>query len=92
MTDILSFYRGKRVLVTGHTGFKGTWLVRTLLNAGAKVTGYSLEPPTNPSLYSLTDTERKSIQSKVMFEMVSILLRFSNLLNRRLFFTLQPNP
>ncbi len=59
MTDILSFYRGKRVLVTGHTGFKGTWLVRTLLNAGAKVTGYSLEPPTNPSLYSLTDTERE---------------------------------
>lgn len=58
VTDILSFYKGKRVLVTGHTGFKGTWLVRTLLHAGAKVTGYSLEPPTNPSLYSLTDTEK----------------------------------
>lgn len=59
MTDILSFYKGKRVLVTGHTGFKGTWLVRTLLHAGAEVTGYSLEPPTDPSLYSLTDTERE---------------------------------
>lgn len=59
MTDILSFYKGKRILVTGHTGFKGTWLVRTLLHAGAKVTGYSLESPTNPSLYSLTDTERE---------------------------------
>ena len=37
------FYRGKRVFVTGHTGFKGTWLCRILIHAGAIVTGYSLE-------------------------------------------------
>ena len=49
----LSFYRGKRVLVTGHTGFKGAWLCRILLEAGAEVTGYALEPPTEPSLYEL---------------------------------------
>ena len=38
----LEFYRGKKVLVTGHTGVKGTWLCRMLVNAGAIVTGYSL--------------------------------------------------
>ncbi len=54
MISDLDFYRNKRVLVTGHTGFKGTWLCRILINAGAEVTGYSLEPPTNPSLYELT--------------------------------------
>ena len=53
----LSFYKGKRVLVTGHTGFKGTWLCRILMKAGADVTGYSLEPPTDPNLFSLAELE-----------------------------------
>ena len=53
---MLEFYAGKRIFITGHTGFKGTWLCRILINAGAKVTGYSLAPPTIPSLYSLTET------------------------------------
>lgn len=48
-----AFYKGKRVFVTGHTGFKGSWLSRILVNAGAEVTGYSLDPPTNPSLFEL---------------------------------------
>lgn len=55
----LSFYAGKKVLVTGHTGFKGSWLCRMLINAGADVTGYSLESPTNPNLFSLCDVEDK---------------------------------
>lgn len=50
----LDFYRGKRVLVTGHTGFKGTWMCAALLQAGAHVTGYALEPPTEPSIYALS--------------------------------------
>ena len=49
----LSFYCGKRVFLTVHTGFKGTWLSRILVKAGAVVTGYSLEPPTEPNLFSL---------------------------------------
>lgn len=53
MDNWLSFYRGKRVLVTGHTGFKGAWLCRILVDAGAEVTGYALEPPTEPNLYEL---------------------------------------
>ena len=52
MTD-LSFYKGKTVLVTGHTGFKGSWLSEILFLAGAEVIGYSLEAPTNPSLFEL---------------------------------------
>lgn len=50
----LSFYKNRRVLITGHTGFKGAWLCRILLNAGAVLTGYSLLPPTNPNLFALS--------------------------------------
>lgn len=50
----LAFYRGKKVFVTGHTGFKGTWLCHVLRAAGAEVTGYALAPPTAPSLFDLT--------------------------------------
>lgn len=49
----LSFYKGKKVLLTGHTGFKGAWLSKILLDAGADVTGYSLLPPTEPNLFEL---------------------------------------
>jgi len=51
----LSFYQGKKVFVTGHTGFKGSWLCKVLANAGAIVTGYSLNPPTSPSLFEIAD-------------------------------------
>ncbi len=50
MTD---FFCGKRVFVTGHTGFKGSWLCLWLTHLGANVTGYALSPPTNPSLFEL---------------------------------------
>jgi len=46
-------YKGKRVLVTGHTGFKGSWMCSVLLTLGAEVTGYALEPVTSPSLFEL---------------------------------------
>ncbi len=55
----LSFYKGKKVFVTGHTGFKGTWLCRILVNAGAIVTGYSLEAPTEPNLFALAELDDK---------------------------------
>jgi len=55
-------YKGKRVLVTGHTGFNGSWLTMWLLRLGANVAGYSLDPPTSPSLYKLLGLDEK-IQS-----------------------------
>lgn len=59
----LNFYKGKKVLITGHTGFKGMWLCKILVMAGAEVIGFSLEPNTNPSLFELTEikNEMKSI-------------------------------
>ena len=52
-----NFYKGKKVLVTGHTGFKGAWLCRILSLAGADVTGYALPAPTDPSLYGIAGLE-----------------------------------
>lgn len=51
------FWRGKRVLLTGHTGFKGSWLALWLKRLGAKVTGIAIEPNTSPSLFKLTDIQ-----------------------------------
>jgi CDP-glucose 4,6-dehydratase len=51
----LQFWKGKRVLITGHTGFKGSWLSLWLQRKGANVVGYSLPPPTSPSLFELAD-------------------------------------
>lgn len=48
------FYRNKKILITGNTGFKGTWLTKILLHFGADVAGYSLEPPTEPNLFELS--------------------------------------
>ena len=55
----LEFYKGKKVFVTGHTGFKGSWLCKILAMAGAKVTGYSLNPPTEPNLFSVSGVENE---------------------------------
>jgi CDP-glucose 4,6-dehydratase len=58
---MLDFFKEKKVFVTGHTGFKGTWLCKVLINAGAKVVGYGLEPPTIPNLYKICGIENKLI-------------------------------
>lgn len=54
----LSFYKGKKVFITGHTGFKGSYMVRVLVKAGAIVTGYALNPPTSPSLFELCKLDK----------------------------------
>ncbi len=62
MTSLFSLiYKNKTVLVTGHTGFKGSWLVYWLSQMGAKVIGYSLEAPTNPNHIELLDLDITSI-------------------------------
>lgn len=55
----LEFYKGKKVLVTGHNGFKGSWLCKILVKAGAEVIGYSLTPPTKPNLFEISQVEKQ---------------------------------
>lgn len=54
----LNFYSGKKVFVTGHTGFKGAWLCKILSNVGAEITGYSLAPPSGFSLFQIAEIEK----------------------------------
>jgi CDP-glucose 4,6-dehydratase len=51
---LIGSYHDKTVLITGHTGFKGGWLALWLESIGARVIGYSLEPPTDPSFFEAT--------------------------------------
>ncbi|MCZ4224368.1 CDP-glucose 4,6-dehydratase [Pedobacter rhodius] len=55
MEKLRSTYQGKKVLITGHTGFKGAWLLKTLNMLGAEIKGYALEPETKSDLYHLID-------------------------------------
>lgn len=54
-----SFWKNKKVFITGHTGFKGSWMTLCLLSFGSKIKGYSLEPPTQPSLFSILKLDSK---------------------------------
>ncbi len=55
MMRLLDFYQGKKILITGHTGFKGTWLSKILIDAGAFVSGYALQPSDNPCFFDLAN-------------------------------------
>jgi len=74
--DIADFYAGKRVLITGHTGFKGSWLCKVLCMLGARVYGYALKPPTDPALFdlagisSLVDSEIGDVRDLAAMERV----------------------
>ncbi|MBI4839266.1 MAG: CDP-glucose 4,6-dehydratase [Nitrospirae bacterium] len=59
-----AFWKDKKVFITGHTGFKGTWLSLFLYSLGAKISGYALNPPTEPSLYELCKINR-FVNSKI---------------------------
>lgn len=61
----LSFYYGKKVFITGHMGFKGTWLCKILTDAGAEVTGYSLEKSSDISLFQICGIEKAMYQSVI---------------------------
>lgn len=54
----LNYYKGKKVFITGHTGFKGSWLSKILIDGGADVTGYSLDPVSEPNLFSIAKIDR----------------------------------
>ena len=59
-------YRGKKILITGHTGFKGSWLSLWLIKMGAEVIGYSADIPTNPSHFELLDLKMTSITADIL--------------------------
>lgn len=61
MMNRLDLYQGKTVLVTGHTGFKGSWMCKALEMLGANVVGYALNPPTEPNLFSLLKSKTLSV-------------------------------
>ena len=67
------FYKDKKVLITGHTGFKGSWLSQILVNWGANVVGYSLDSPTNPNLFDLLDLNSR------MFSVIGDIRDFDKL-------------
>ena len=60
-----NIYKGKKVFLTGHTGFKGSWLSLWLTKLGAEVCGYSLEPNTNPSMFAELNIENKIAKSVI---------------------------
>ena len=59
MEKIINFFRHKKIFITGHTGFKGSWLSYLLNENGAIIKGYSKEPNTKPSLYYLLELNNK---------------------------------
>lgn len=59
------FWKGKRVFVTGNTGFKGAWLSIWLAELGAEVFGYALEPPTNPSIFAMSNLTERGIKTTI---------------------------
>ncbi len=59
MENLQKFFKNKKVLVTGHTGFKGGWLTQVLLNCGAKVSGIALKPDTIPNLFTALQLKNK---------------------------------
>ena len=64
-----NIYQGKKVFLTGHTGFKGSWLALWLASLGADVCGYSLEPNTNPSMF-----KELNIQSRISKSVIGNIL------------------
>ena len=73
-SELQDFYRGKRVLVTGHTGFKGSWLVRILMNMGADVTGYALKGPTDPCLFDVAGLP--SLAAKIAVNVLVVIINY----------------
>lgn len=77
--DVLGFFRDKTVLVTGHSGFKGAWLTKILLDAGANVVGYSLESPTNPSLFHILGYDNEAEKPEALTNVFADICDFLEL-------------
>lgn len=87
--SILSFYRNKTVLISGHSGFKGTWLTKILLDAGAKIIGYSLPPPTSPSLMGILGYDNSATKKSDLVNVFADIRDFAML--KKTFETYEPD-
>ena len=70
--SLKKFYLNKKILITGHTGFKGAWLTAVLLRYKAKIIGISKDIPTNPSLYKILGLKKK--KSKII-DLIYLILK-----------------
>lgn len=89
---MLDFYKGKRVFVTGHTGFKGTWLTRILVNSGAFVCGYSRCSNKNPSLFEMSSVVDKILHVKGDVRDIKFLKKSFSDFNPEIVFHLAAQP
>ena len=80
MTMFGNVYKGKKVLITGHTGFKGSWLTCWLMKLGAEVIGISKDIPTNPSMF-----ENLGLETRVDHNICDIrdLGKLSQIINKK---------
>ena len=76
--NYLKIFKNKKVIVTGHTGFKGSWLAFWLINLGAKVMGISKDIPTNPSHFSLIKLNKKILSKKIDIRDLKALKKIFN--------------
>ena len=88
MADIKNFYRNKKILVTGHTGFKGSWLHFILKNFGAKVYSYSLKPLTVPSNYDLLKLNKSKKEAHGNIKNYNRLKKYINKIEPEIIFHL----
>ena len=79
MVDLNKFYKKKKILVTGNTGFKGAWLSQTLISLSANVVGLSRDIPTKPSMYNILNLKKKM---KTYFFDIKNLNKIKNLIKK----------
>ena len=87
-----NFWANKKVLVTGCTGFKGSWLVTWLIEMGAEVSGYSLAPPTNPSMFEILNLSDKITYQEGDIRNYDNFFTFLNKVNPEIVFHLAAQP
>jgi len=75
-----TFWKNKKILITGHTGFKGSWLILLLKIFGAKIYGYSLKPPTEPSMFNILNLTKVLVKDYRLD--VKKIVKFKEVLNR----------
>lgn len=89
---MLEFYKNKKVFITGHTGFKGSWLCKILTCAGACVTGYSIDVPSSPSLFNMANIEKDILSIKGDIRNLDELQKVFNKVNPEIVFHLAAQP